>query len=84
MRPSVDALTGRFLLRGGQSFLFSAYFFRGLFAIIEPTRILLFGGENMAGNEKSGRNPTFHLSEKELEEKINRYKKDLNNGEFPV
>jgi hypothetical protein len=36
----------------------------------------------VAGNEKSGRNPTFHLSEKELEKKIAQYKEDLKNGEF--
>ena len=36
----------------------------------------------MAGNENSGRNPTFHLSEKQLAEKINQYKLDLENGEF--
>ncbi len=36
----------------------------------------------MAGNEKSGRNPTFHLSEAELLEKIEQYKQDLQNGKF--
>jgi hypothetical protein len=36
----------------------------------------------MAGNANSGRNPTFHLSEKELEEKIKQYKQDLKTGEF--
>ena len=36
----------------------------------------------MAGNGNSGRNPTFHLSEKQLAEKINQYKTDLENGEF--
>lgn len=36
----------------------------------------------MAGNGNSGRNPTFHLSEKQLAEKINQYKLDLENGEF--
>lgn len=36
----------------------------------------------MAGNGNSGRNATFHLSEKALEEKINQYKEDLKNGEF--
>lgn len=36
----------------------------------------------MAGSANSGRNPTFHLSEKALEEKIRRYKEDLKNGEF--
>lgn len=36
----------------------------------------------MAGNGNSGRNPTFHLSENQLAEKINQYKLDLENGEF--
>lgn len=36
----------------------------------------------MAGNGNSGRNPTFHLSEKQLEAKIKQYKLDLENGEF--
>ena len=36
----------------------------------------------MAGNEKSGRNPTFHLSEAELEKKITQYKQDLKDGVF--
>ena len=36
----------------------------------------------MAGNENSGRNSTFHLSEKALEEKIAKYKDDLKNGDF--
>lgn len=36
----------------------------------------------MAGNSNSGRNPAFHLSEKELAEKIDQYKKDLENGVF--
>lgn len=36
----------------------------------------------MAGNGNSGRNPTFHLSEKQLEQKITQYKEDLKNGEF--
>ena len=36
----------------------------------------------MAGNSNSGRNPTFHLSEKELEAKIAQYKQDLENGAF--
>ena len=36
----------------------------------------------MAGNEKSGRNPTFHLSEAQLESKIEQYKLDLKNGVF--
>lgn len=36
----------------------------------------------MAGNANSGRNPTFHLSEKELSAKIDAYKKGLENGEF--
>lgn len=36
----------------------------------------------MAGNGNSGRNPTFHLSEKQLADKINQYKKDLENGDF--
>lgn len=36
----------------------------------------------MAGNSNSGRNPTFHLSEKELDAKISQYKKDLNDGVF--
>lgn len=36
----------------------------------------------MAGNSNSGRNPTFHLSEKELDAKIIQYKKDLEEGVF--
>ena len=36
----------------------------------------------MAGNANSGRNATFHLSEKELLKAIDRYKLDLQNGEF--
>lgn len=36
----------------------------------------------MAGNGNSGKNPTFHLSEKELETKIEQYKLDLENGLF--
>ena len=36
----------------------------------------------MAGNEKSGRNPTFHLSEAQLEQKIVQYKQDLQDGIF--
>lgn len=36
----------------------------------------------MAGNGNSGRNPTFHLSEKELDRKIEQYKIGLQNGEF--
>ncbi len=36
----------------------------------------------MAGNANSGRNPTFHLSEKDLEGKIAQYKNDLENGVF--
>lgn len=36
----------------------------------------------MPGNENSGRIPTFHLSEKDLAEKIEQYKKGLENGEF--
>ena len=36
----------------------------------------------MAGNEKSGRIPTFHLTEAQLEEKIAKYKQDLNDGAF--
>lgn len=36
----------------------------------------------MAGNSNSGRNPTFHLSEKELDAKISQYKKDLTDGVF--
>lgn len=36
----------------------------------------------MAGNENSGRNPTFHLSEKELLRKIDQYKQDLADGVF--
>ena len=36
----------------------------------------------MAGNEKSGRNPTFHLSETDLGAKIEQYKLDLKNGVF--
>ena len=31
----------------------------------------------MAGNEKSGRNPTFHLSEAQLDQKIESYKQEL-------
>lgn len=36
----------------------------------------------MAGNSNSGRNPTFHLTEKELGEKIQQYKQDLEDGAF--
>lgn len=36
----------------------------------------------MAGNANSGRNPTFHLSEMELRQKIKQYKEDLSNGKF--
>lgn len=36
----------------------------------------------MAGNEKSGRNPQFPLSEKELQSKIDDYKRDLEAGKF--
>lgn len=36
----------------------------------------------MAGNAKSGRKPAFHLTEKELEAKIQQYKEDLDNGCF--
>ena len=36
----------------------------------------------MAGNEKSGRLPTFHLSEKDLANKIEQYKQDLTDGKF--
>lgn len=36
----------------------------------------------MAGNEKSGRNPTFHLSEAQLEQKIESYKQELKDGVF--
>ena len=36
----------------------------------------------MAGNSNSGRNPTFHLSEKELDAKITQYKQDLSDGVF--
>lgn len=36
----------------------------------------------MAGNGNSGRNPTFHLSEKELSQKIEKYKEDLSAGTF--
>ncbi len=36
----------------------------------------------MPGNENSGRNKVFHLSERELEEKFNAYLEDLNNGAF--
>lgn len=36
----------------------------------------------MAGNANSGRNPTFHLSEKELAAKIDAYKTALENGDF--
>ena len=36
----------------------------------------------MAGNANSGRNPTFHLSEKELEAKIEAYKNGLEKGDF--
>ena len=42
----------------------------------------LFGGVFMAGNGNSGRNPTFHLSEKELSQKITKYKMDLEEGKF--
>lgn len=34
----------------------------------------------MAGNEKSGRNPTFALSEAELAEHIRKYKQDVQDG----
>lgn len=36
----------------------------------------------MAGNGNSGRNPTFSLSDDQLEKKIRQYKIDLGNGEF--
>ena len=36
----------------------------------------------MAGNEKSGRLPTFHLSEKELTEKFEQYRADLEAGKI--
>ena len=36
----------------------------------------------MAGNENSGRSLTFHLSEKELDAKIKKYKADLEAGVF--
>lgn len=36
----------------------------------------------MAGNEKSGRNPTFHLTEAELQAKIEQYKAELQAGVF--
>lgn len=36
----------------------------------------------MAGNKNSGRLPTFHLSDSELEAKIQKYKEDLNEGKF--
>ena len=36
----------------------------------------------MAGNENSGKIPTFHLSHKELEEKITLYKQGLEDGKF--
>lgn len=36
----------------------------------------------MAGNGNSGRNPTFHLSEKELSAKIEQYKTELKEGVF--
>lgn len=36
----------------------------------------------MAGNANSGRNATFHLSEKELEEKFEQYRKDLAENKF--
>ena len=36
----------------------------------------------MAGNSNSGRNPTFHLSEKDLAEKFEQYKRDLENKKF--
>ena len=36
----------------------------------------------MAGNENSGRLPNFHLSEKELAEKFELYRKDLENGKI--
>lgn len=36
----------------------------------------------MAGNEKSGRNPTFHLSEEQLNQKIETYKQELKDGVF--
>jgi hypothetical protein len=36
----------------------------------------------MAGNANSGRNPAFHLSEAELEKKINEYREAYKAGEF--
>lgn len=36
----------------------------------------------MAGNGNSGRNPTFHLTEKELDAKIKAYKNGLETGQF--
>lgn len=36
----------------------------------------------MAGNANSGKNPMFHLSEKELAAKIEQYKLDLESGKF--
>lgn len=36
----------------------------------------------MAGNENSGRNPAFPLTEKELAEKFEQYKLDLQEGKF--
>lgn len=36
----------------------------------------------MAGNGNSGRNPTFLLSDAQLEQKISQYKTELENGEF--
>lgn len=36
----------------------------------------------MAGNENSGRDPIFPLSEKELKEKFDQYKADLEEGKF--
>ena len=38
----------------------------------------------MAGNENSGRKPTFHLSGSELDSKIEQYKRDLENGECVI
>ena len=36
----------------------------------------------MAGNENSGRLPTFHLTERQLEQQIEQYKQDLKAGVF--
>jgi hypothetical protein len=36
----------------------------------------------MAGNANSGKIPTFHLSEAQLQDKIAQYKKGLENGDF--